>query len=88
MVEVQKIDSANSVIKAKIDNNLLEEKKKKIAKKIAKTAKIPGFRPGKVPKDILKKQFGKAIFGAKKGDVVTVESPKGSIEYKIISLDS
>jgi trigger factor len=36
MVEVQKIDSANSVIKAKIDNETLEKKKEKIAKEIAK----------------------------------------------------
>ena len=61
MVEVQKIDSANSVIKAKIDNNLLEEKKKKIAKKIAKTVKVPGFRPGKVPLKVIEKMYKEDI---------------------------
>lgn len=30
--------------------------------------------------------LGKAIFGAKKGDVVTVESPKGNIDYTLLSL--
>jgi len=32
--------------------------------------------------------IGKAIFGAKKGDIITVEAPNGKIEYKIISLKS
>ena len=27
------------------------------------TVNLKGFRPGKVPKEILKRQFGKAVFG-------------------------
>jgi FKBP-type peptidyl-prolyl cis-trans isomerase (trigger factor) len=30
---------------------------------LSKTVNIKGFRPGKVPVDVLKKQFGKAIYG-------------------------
>ncbi len=32
-------------------------------KKIAKTAKVPGFRPGKVPLSLLKKQYGRQVMG-------------------------
>ncbi|MDH5188542.1 MAG: trigger factor [Rhodospirillaceae bacterium] len=39
---------------AKVDDRL---------KDIAKTAKIPGFRPGKVPPAILKKKFGPNVMG-------------------------
>jgi trigger factor len=61
MVEVQKIDSANSIIKAKIENQDLEAKKEKIAKQIAKKAKIQGFRPGKVPVKVVKKMYADDI---------------------------
>jgi len=39
---------------AKIDERLAE---------MAKTAALPGFRPGKVPVGLLKKQYGQALFG-------------------------
>lgn len=60
-MEIKKIDSANSIIKAVIKNQDLEAKKEKIAKNIAKKAKIQGFRPGKVPVKIVKKMYAKEI---------------------------
>lgn len=60
-MEIKKIDSANSIIKAIIKNQDLEAKKEKIAKNIAKKAKIQGFRPGKVPVKIVKKMYAKEI---------------------------
>jgi len=60
-MEVKKIDSANSIIKAVIKNQDLEAKKEKIAKNIAKKAKIQGFRPGKVPVKIVKKMYATEI---------------------------
>ena len=60
-MEVKKIDSANSIIKAIIKNQDLEAKKEKIAKNIAKKAKIQGFRPGKVPVKIVKKMYATEI---------------------------
>ena len=61
MLEVKKIDSANSIIKATIENQDLEAKKDKIAKQIAKKAKIQGFRPGKVPVKLVKKIYAADI---------------------------
>lgn len=43
-----------SDLSAKIDERLAE---------MAKTAAMPGFRPGKVPVGLLKKQYGQALFG-------------------------
>ena len=50
---------------------------------IKKTVVIKGFRPGKVPKDILKKQFGKAIFGEVLDKVLKDTSTKVLDENKI-----
>src|SRR5215831_5891441 len=43
-----------SDLSAKVDERLTE---------IARTAQIPGFRRGKVPMSLLKKQYGQALFG-------------------------
>jgi trigger factor len=61
MVEVQKIDSANALIKAKIDSKTLEEKKRKKIKELSKKVKVAGFRPGKVPAKVIEKMYGEDI---------------------------
>jgi trigger factor len=43
-----------SDLSAKVDERLVE---------MARTAQMPGFRPGKVPVGLLKKQYGPALFG-------------------------
>jgi len=41
-------------LSAKVDERLVE---------LARTASMPGFRPGKVPVGLLKKQYGQALYG-------------------------
>ena len=41
-------------LSAKVDERLAE---------LAQTASMPGFRPGKVPVGLLKKQYGQALYG-------------------------
>ena len=40
-------------------NSYMDEKYEEIKGSV----NLKGFRPGKVPKEILKRQFGKAVFG-------------------------
>jgi len=56
MVNVEKIDSANSIVKATIKNQDLESKKEKVARKIAKDANIPGFRKGNLKPKALERK--------------------------------
>ena len=61
MLETKRLNSANSIIKATMENQELEAKKEKIAKRIAKKAKIDGFRVGKVPVKVVKKIYAADI---------------------------
>jgi trigger factor len=61
MLEVKKLNSANSIIEATVENQTFEEKKERIAKSIAKKVKIQGFRPGKVPIKLVKKIYAADI---------------------------
>jgi len=50
---------------------------------IKKSVNLKGFRPGKVPKEILKRQFGKAVFGEVLDKVLKETSTKALEENKI-----
>ncbi len=50
---------------------------------VGKTIVLKGFRPGKVPKDVLKRQFGKEIFGDVLDKVLKDTSSKALEENKI-----
>jgi len=50
---------------------------------LKKTVALKGFRPGKVPTEILKKQFGKAIYGEVLDKVLKETSTKALEEKKI-----
>ena len=51
--------------------------------KIKDTVNLKGFRPGKVPKEVLKRQFGKAIFGEVLDKVLKDTTTKVLEENKI-----
>ena len=50
---------------------------------IKNTVNLKGFRPGKVPKEVLKRQFGKALFGEVLDKVLKDTSAKALEESKI-----
>lgn len=60
-VKANKIDGANATIEAQITNDEVSANVEKIAKQLAKTANIPGFRKGKVPVSAVKKQYGERL---------------------------
>ena len=50
---------------------------------LSKTVNIKGFRPGKVPVDVLKRQFGKAVYGEVLEKVLKETSTKAVEEKKL-----
>ncbi|MBN2815239.1 MAG: trigger factor [Campylobacterales bacterium] len=60
-IKSNKINSANAEITATISMDDVNANVEKIAKQLAKTANIQGFRKGKVPVAIVKKQYGQKL---------------------------
>ncbi len=60
-IKSTKIDSANAEITATISMDEVNSNLEKIAKQLSKTASIQGFRKGKVPVAIVKKQYGQKL---------------------------
>ena len=60
-------------------NSYMDEK----YEEIKSTVNLKGFRPGKVPKEVLKRQFGKAVFGEVLDKVLKETSTKALEENKI-----
>ena len=50
-------------LKVFIDKKTIDEKIQLRLNELSKTVNLKGFRPGKVPVDVLKRQFGKAVYG-------------------------
>ena len=60
-ISLQNIDALNAVLTAEIVPADYEENVKKAIKEFSKKASMPGFRPGKVPAGLVKKQYGTSI---------------------------
>jgi trigger factor len=60
-IKSNKINGANAEIEATISMDEVNANLEKIAKQLTKTAKIDGFRKGKVPVSAVKKQYGEKL---------------------------
>lgn len=55
--EIKKIDGTKREIDIEVSGDIVKNKFAEVFKTIAQTAKVPGFRPGHAPRDILEKNF-------------------------------
>lgn len=60
-IETQTLEDQQVKIVAEFENEVLENYKRRAARKIAKETKIPGFRPGKAPYDVVKRHYGEDL---------------------------
>jgi len=70
-------------LKVFVDKKTIEEKLSTRLNELSKTVNIKGFRPGKVPVDVLKRQFGKAVYGEVLEKILKETSTKALEEKKI-----
>ena len=60
-VKVKKQKELKRELKVSVPSSVVEAKKMKRFEEIAKTAKMPGFRPGKAPINIIQSQYGNQV---------------------------
>ena len=82
-VTVENKKGLNKDLKVFIDKKTINTYMEDKYEEIKKTVALKGFRPGKVPKDVLKRQFGKAIFGEVLDKVLKETSAKALDQNKI-----
>ena len=66
-----------------VDKKTIDEKIGLRLVELSKSANLKGFRPGKVPVEVLKRQFGKAVYGEVLERILKETSAKALEEKKI-----
>jgi trigger factor len=82
-VTVENIKGLNKDVKVFIDKKTMNAHMDEKYEEITKTASLKGFRPGKVPREVLKRQFGEAVFGEVLDKVLKDTSVKALEDNKI-----
>ena len=82
-VTIQNKKGLNKDLKVFIDKKTINTYMEKKYEEIKGTVNIKGFRPGKVPREILKRQFGQAVFSEVLDKVLKETSTKALEENKI-----
>ena len=82
-VTIENKKGLNKDLKVFIDKKTMNTHMDQRYEEIKGTVNLKGFRPGKVPKEILKRQFGKAVFGEVLDKVIKDSSTKALQENNI-----
>lgn len=59
--EIKKIDASKREIDIEVTGDIVKNKFEEVSKAVIKEAKIPGFRPGHAPRDMVEKQYSSLI---------------------------
>jgi len=82
-IKSNKINGANAEIEATILMSEVDANLNKIAKELTKTANVQGFRKGKVPMAIIKKQYGEKLVQDAEAEALREVLSKGLAELNI-----
>ena len=82
-VTVENKKGLNKDVKVFVDKKTMNSYMDEKYEEIKGTVNLKGFRPGKVPREILKRQFGKAVFNEVLDKVLKDTSTKALEENKI-----
>lgn len=57
-IELEQLDDHQVKVVATFEQEVMEQYKRRAARKISEKSKIPGFRPGKAPFDVIRRTYG------------------------------
>ncbi|MBU1727593.1 MAG: hypothetical protein KJ880_08195 [Candidatus Omnitrophica bacterium] len=60
-IEVKKLDNNKRELIIEVSGDLVKNKFEEVFKKVTQEAKIPGFRPGHAPRDMVEKQYSSLV---------------------------
>lgn len=82
-VTVENLAPCKKLVKVEVDAKKVEEAFDAVAKQFQREATLPGFRPGKAPRDMVLKKFGKDIETEAKRKLISDSYKKAIDEQKI-----
>ena len=72
-IEKQPLEDHQMQLTVEVEAEVMETSKRRAAKQIARRGKIPGFRPGKAPYDIIVRNYGEAAIVEQALDILVDE---------------
>ena len=72
-IEKQILDDHQMQLTVEVESDVMEANKRRAAKQVAKRGKIPGFRPGKAPYDVIVRHYGEAAIVEQAMDLLVDE---------------
>jgi len=82
-IEVKSKKGLRTVLSIIVDKNSIQAKLNEKLSALQKEVSLKGFRPGKVPPNVIKSQFGKSIYGEVVDKILRETSSKAIDEKKI-----
>ena len=82
-IEVQSKKGLRTILSVIVDKKNIQNKMDERLRELQKEVSLKGFRPGKVPPEIIKSQFGKSIYGEVVDKILRETSSKAINEKKL-----
>ena len=82
-IEVKSKKGLRTILSVIVDKKSIQEKMDEKLNDLKKEVALKGFRPGKVPSEVIKNQFGKSIYGEVVDKILRETSAKAIAEKKI-----
>ena len=82
-IEVQNKKGLKTILSIIVDKKTIQDKLDKKLSELQSEISLKGFRPGKVPPSVIKRQFGKAVYGEIIDKILQESSSKALVEKKI-----